>query len=269
MKNEFKGNPLIEIPKNIPSYNFLTGDFGKEVLEEYNSVVMQNYKGNSKLKALSFSDNVVKGSNTYSIFLMNKILEKVGLRTANLSDIQKIIDKSETFLKGFYVDLGVILRTKDAPNSYLANQLGKEAEEKNYSFSNEFPLVFKPSDLELIVDEYSSSGLGFKIKELGRPFNVSEFNNQNDNKSFKNTSNSGIPIFHKEGNRTLYTRDDGLSRVYLYGDGDLNVRDGDLEGSDDNGRVVVISDAEGCRTEKFNSITRFLINEELNSVFNE
>jgi len=27
MKAKFKGIPLIEMPKNIPSYNFLTGDF--------------------------------------------------------------------------------------------------------------------------------------------------------------------------------------------------------------------------------------------------
>lgn len=39
METEFKGNPLIEVPKNIPSYNFLTGDFGKEKLKEYNSIV--------------------------------------------------------------------------------------------------------------------------------------------------------------------------------------------------------------------------------------
>jgi len=41
MKTKFKGNPLIEIPKNIPSYDFLKGDFGEEILKEYNSIVRE------------------------------------------------------------------------------------------------------------------------------------------------------------------------------------------------------------------------------------
>ena len=69
MKTQFQGNPLIEIPKNIPSYNFLIGNFGKEFLEEYNGIVKSNYKDNSNLKVLKFTDNVIKGSNSYSIFL--------------------------------------------------------------------------------------------------------------------------------------------------------------------------------------------------------
>ena len=176
---------------------------------------------------------------------MNKILSKEGLRTANLSDVQKIIDRDENFLKKFYVDLGVVLRTKNEPNSYLANQLGKEAKEMGYKFSNKSPLVFKPSDLELIVDSDSPSGLGFKIKESGNPFNVSEFNNKNDSKSFKKANEKGIPIFDKEGNRTLYTRDDGLSGVYLNRYSDLSSGGDYLAGSSDNGRVVAVSDAEG------------------------
>lgn len=54
MRTQFQGNPLIEIPKNIPSYNFLKGDFGKEFLEEYNEIVKSDYKDNLNLKVLNF-----------------------------------------------------------------------------------------------------------------------------------------------------------------------------------------------------------------------
>ena len=164
MKTQFQGNPLIEIPKNIPSYNFLIGNFGKEFLEEYNGIVKSNYKDNSNLKVLKFTDNVIKGSNSYSIFLVNDILSKQGLRTATSSDVQKIVNKDKSFLSGIYVDLGIVLRTENSPNEYLAKQLGKQAKERNYEFSNKSPLVFKASDLELILDNNSDSGLGFKIK---------------------------------------------------------------------------------------------------------
>ena len=245
MKTQFQGNPLIEIPKNIPSYNFLIGNFGKEFLEEYNGIVKSNYKDNSNLKVLKFTDNVIKGSNSYSIFLVNDILSKQGLRTATSSDVQKIVNKDKSFLSGIYVDLGIVLRTKNSPNEYLAKQLGKQAKERNYEFSNKSPLVFKASDLELILDNNSDSGLGFKIKESANPFNASELNNRNDGEKFNQTNENGIPIFDKKGNRTLYTREDGLSRFYLDWDSDLYSRSGNLANSNDDGRVVVAKDAEG------------------------
>ncbi len=245
MKTKFKGIPLIEIPENIPSYNFLIEDFGKEILNEFYSVVKSKYKDNSNLKVLNFRDNIVKGSNSYSIFPMSEILSKYGLRTIIPSDAQKIINKDENFLRGIYVDLGLVLRTENAPNEYLAKQLGKQARERNYKFSNEAPLIFKSSDLELILDSNSNSGLGFKIRESASPFNASELSNKNSGKTFRITNENGIPIFDENGNRTLYTRGNGLSGFGLGRDSDLVSGDGVLAGSSDDGRVVVVRDAEG------------------------
>ena len=242
---EFKGKPLIEIPKNIPSYNFPEGDFGKEIVDEYNSVVKSKYEDNSNLKVLTFKDNVVKGSNDYAIFLMNDLVAKYGLRTVNPADTQKIIDINENFLKGFYVDLGVVLRNENGANEYLARQLAKQAKDRNYNFSNSNPLVFKPSDLELIVDKNSSSGLGFKIKDLASPFNAPALSYKNDNKKFNKTNENGVPIFDKNGNRTNYTTENGLSRFGLYRVSDLDSGSGNLSGSGDGGRVVLLNDAVG------------------------
>ncbi len=243
-KVEFKGNPLIEIPKNVPSYNILEGDFGKEVLKKYNSIVEQKYKGNANLKVLNMDKGIVKGSNTYSIFLMeNDVLPEFGVRCTNHADVQRIINKDKNFLNEVYVDLGTVLRTESSPNEYLARQLGKQAKDRKYQFSNELPLVFKPSDLELILDNISPSGLGFKIKDSATPFNAKELSRKYDRKTFKVTNESGMPIFDNGGNRTNYTRDDALSGFDLDGDSGLGSRCGDLAGSSDVGRVVVLNDA--------------------------
>lgn len=253
MTAEFKGIPLIK-RLDEPNYNFLIGDFGKEMNDEYNSVVKSDYKDNSNLKVLNFKDNIVKGSNSYSIFLMNKMLSKYELRTVNSSDAQKIINSDENFLKGVYTDLGVVLRTEDNPNGYLARQLGKQANERRYKFSNSNPLVFKPSDLELIVDNNSPSGLGFKIQDSASPFNASELSNKNSDKKFKKTNDNGVPIFDKNGNRTNYTENEGLRRFFLDGDSGLISGVDNLADSDGDGRVVILNDAEGVALKKLDNL---------------
>lgn len=203
------------------------------------------------MKVLNFSEGIVKGSNSYSIFLMNKILEKEGLRTATFLDVQKIINKEDSFLRGVYVDLGLVLRTEDNPNIYLAKQLGEQAKQRNYKFSNSNPLVFKSSDLELILDGDSPSGLGVKIRESANPFNALGLSNKNYGKKFKHTNEIGIPIFDKNGNRTNYTRNDGLSGSGLGRLLDLYSWDDNLAGSIGGGRVVIWDDAEGVALKNF------------------
>ena len=242
MKTKFQGIPLIEISENIPSYNFLQGEFGKEFLKEYNKLIKSDYKNNSNLKILNFKENIVKGSNIYSVFLANDILSLCRLRTATPADIQKIIDKDKNFLSHFYVDLGIVLRTENNPNEYLAKQLGKQAKERGYKFSNKSPLVFKTSDLGLILDNNSNSGLGFKIKESASPINVLQFDNKNNNKIFNQTEN-GYPIliFDKYKDRTLYTIDEGLSGFLLGSNSYLDSGNGGLAVSASIGRIVVVN----------------------------
>jgi hypothetical protein len=267
MKAEFKGNPLIEIPKNIPSYNFLTGDFGEEVLEEYNSKVKQYYQDNSNLKVFNLNNGIVTGSNSYSIFPMFEILSKYGLRNANPADVQKIINKDKDFLRGVYVDLGLVLRTENSPNEYLAMQLSKQAKDRKYEFSDSYPLVFKSSDLELIADNNSRSGLGFKIKESATPFNAPELSHKNYSKKFKITNENGVPVFDKNGNRTNYTQDNGLSRFYLGRYSGLDSRNDGLAGLGGGfGRVVVLNDAEGVAPKIFESDLKQAKDKYLNSL---
>ena len=233
-------------------YSFLKGDFGKEIVDEYNSVVKSKYRDNFELKVLTFQDNVVKGSSDYAIFLMNDIIAKYGLRTVNPANTQKIIDINEDFLKGFYVDLGIVLRNENETNEYLARQneylarqLANQAKDRNYKFSNSNPLVFKPSDLELTLDNNSFSGLGFKIKDSAIPFNAPELSYENNSKKFNKTNENGVPIFDINGNRPNNTMDiieNGLSRFSLYTDLGLDSWNDDFYGSREIGRIVLVND---------------------------
>jgi len=250
MTAEFKGKPLIKISKNTPSYNFLEGDFGKEMLKEYNSNVKSKYKDNFNLKVLTFWDNLVKGSNIPSVVLMNQILSNFNIRTANSVDVQKIIIYDKDFLKNSYVDLGVVLRNENGTNEYganeyLARELAKQAKDRKYEFSNSNPLVFKPSDLELTLDNNSPSGLGFNIKDSANPFNAFQLSNKNNNKKFNTTDEKGMPFFDEDENRTNYTRENGLSRFSLVRYSLLCSDYLNLSDSVDDGRIVVFNDTKG------------------------
>ena len=53
---EFTGKPLIQIPKVIPQANFLTGDFGKAVAEEYQGRTKTDYCDNQRLRVLQYDE---------------------------------------------------------------------------------------------------------------------------------------------------------------------------------------------------------------------
>ena len=88
---EFKGKPLIEMPKSVPTANFLEGDFGKAVHSEYKGRAERDYGDASALKVLSYSDGVAKGSNPFAVVLVNQIVREEGLRTATPADLERIL----------------------------------------------------------------------------------------------------------------------------------------------------------------------------------
>jgi len=225
----------------ITQYGFLKGKFGQEVLKKYNSLIKSEYNNNPNLDVLNFGNEVIEGSNIPSVVLMNKILSKYNLRTANPVDVQNIIENNENFLNETYVDFGLVLRSEEGTNEYFAKELAKQAKERKYEFSNSNPLVFKASDLELIVDNNSPLGLGFNIKDSATPFNASELSYDYEEKRFNKTNEKGMPIFDEEGKRILFTNEDGLSRLYLTWSLNLGSKYDKIAGSYDMGRIVVMN----------------------------
>ncbi len=248
---KFNGTPLIEIPKEYPTIGFLEGDFGKAVLNEYKGR-LKDYN-NKRLDVLTYDDGIVKGSNSFAVVLLNKILNEEGLRTANQSDLEKSLKMNDLDFKGTYEDTALILRNEQNPNAYMAGCLMKQVKERNKKLK--MPVMIPLSQLELISDQGSEYGLNFKLKEDAEIIYAPILNKKTGNFSFEDIDEkTGLPNKLSDGDRTLYTIDSGLSRLYLYRYLDLDARDGDLAFSSSGGRVVVVS---GEATENLNS---YLVN---------
>jgi len=246
IKQKFNGKPLIEVPKEYPTIGFLEGDFGKEVLNEYKGRA-KDY--NKHLDILSYKYNIVQGSNPFAVVLMNKVLNEEGLKTASQSDLEKAIKLNALSLNGTYEDTALILRNENNPNSYLAKHLMKQVKERNKKAKT--PIMITLNQLELVNDTASEYGLAFKLKEDAEIIYAPILNDEVGNFSSEDIDEkTGLPIKLGKGNRTLYTRDSGLSRLCLGRNLGLSARDDDLANSDSDGRVVVVS---GEATEKFSN----------------
>ena len=75
------------------SYSFLEGDFGRQVLEEYNQLVQGEYQNASALQKLSFADDVIKGSNPFAFVLLNRVLQNHGKWVARPVDLERALKK--------------------------------------------------------------------------------------------------------------------------------------------------------------------------------
>mgnify|MGYP001563577549 CR=1 FL=1 len=242
--SKFNGKPLIEIPAFIPTIGFLEGDFGKEILGEYQERVTKDYGKASALNVLSYGDGVVKGSNPFAVVLMNRIANQSGLRVANQADLELAIKANALALRGQYEDTGLVLRSEDEPNLYLAGKLMQQIRTRNPNAK--MPAMIQLSDLELVTDSSSPHQLAFKIKDDAEiSYDLSVLNKDGSFSSEDIDKKTGLPTkTGSNGNRNLYTRNSGLSRLVLGRDLGLDSRSDGLAYSVGDGRVVLVS-AEG------------------------
>ena len=238
---KFQGIPLIKIPEYIPTANFLGGNFGKAVLKEYKQRAKSDYNNASVLNVLEYENGVVKGSNPFTAVLINQIIKSEGLRTATQADLEKILKINAFDLRGFYEDPALVLRNEGEPNKYLAQHLAKQIKARQNKNKNKYPVMIPLNGLELKNDQNSDYGLAFKLTDETEIIYAPELNNKNNNKTFSQTNENGLPIFNEQGNRNLYTISPGLSGLYLSGYLDLDSYCNDLAGSNSGGRVIVVS----------------------------
>jgi hypothetical protein len=237
---EFKGKPLIEIPEIIPVVNFLEGNFGRVVLEEYKGRAKADYNNVSALDVLSY-DEVVKGSNPFAVVLVNQIVSPEGLRTATHADLERAIKANALPLNGHYEDTGLVLRGKENPNRYLARDLMAQIKARNPKAK--MPAMVPLSELELVADENSPYKLGFKLKENAQIFyDLSVLNKDRGFSSGDIDENTGLPRkTTSNGDRFLYTKNNsGLCGLFLGRGLCVGSVDEDLAYSDGGGRVVVV-----------------------------
>ncbi len=185
-------------------------------------------------KARSTLNIPIEDSNLFKVLLLNQI----GIRTATLPELGIILESNPEFLSSHYEEApSVVLRSKEdfyQDNNYLINQLSKDLKIKNFKV----PLVI--NGLKIKEDNDSVYGLSFNAKEA-QIIKAPELKHSNNQKTFSKLNEKGMPIFDEKATKTLYTRDNGLSRLYLDGVLDLVSEDEDLAGSDGAGRVVIVS----------------------------
>ncbi len=121
------------------------------------------------MKVLSL-DNIkgvktIVGSNTFAPILVYQILENQGLRVATLSDIERTLEYRSPLeiRRNNYVDLGIVLRSRGEPNSYLANNLVDQLE--NRGEKPDSPIVIPLYSMKLVNDKNSNYGLTLRLRE--------------------------------------------------------------------------------------------------------
>ena len=222
--DELKMNwkPLIEMPKNIPSVSFVTD---KELLKEYNGRVKSDFDNNSALRVLGYDNGVMTGSNPFAVALVNSIVAPLNYRVASQADLEKALSLNALPFQGQYEDSALVLRSRSNPNEYLAGNLADQVEKRGYNLKK--PLVIPLSGLEVVKDDKSQHGLAFKLTDKSQIIVAPILSS--DNGSYIDSSQmdaeTGLPtcVFPKSrsGNRQLWTRDSGLSRLYLNGSLDV------------------------------------------------
>jgi hypothetical protein len=241
-----EAKPLIAIP-NIPQIGFFGGEQGKEI----NDSIKRDYKEFSAMQVGSYSNGKIVGSNPfYAVGVQSKL--PFGVRVSTQSDLEDAMRKDVLDLSGTYEDTGLVLRTNGDPNSYLAGNLMKQVKERIGKLGK-MPVMIPLYGIGIVKDQDSPHGLAFKLKDDAE-INYAPILNKSNNSNFNSEDidiKTGLPKKIGKGNRTLWTRDSGLSRLFL--GRDLYLISGDsLAYSDDDGRVVLVSTAEGGSQAFFN-----------------
>ena len=239
-----KSQPVTPVQQSSPlmnnaNYSFLEGDFGRQVLEEYNQLVQSEYQNAFALQKLSFADNLVKGSNPFAFVLLNRLLQNHGKWVTRPIDLEKALEKEAIDLKGTYGDSGLVLRSENNPNEYLAKNLASQVKGKGYNVGGDTVMI-PLAGLELVYDSNSPNYLSFQLTDSSEIIYAPQLNKTNHNKKFNKADEKGLPIFGDNGLRTLYSSEDsGLCRLYRCRDLDLNAWNADLAYSLPDGRVIV------------------------------
>jgi len=227
---------------NNASYSFLEGNFGRQVLEEYNKLVQSEYQNASALQKLSFADDVVKGSNPFAFVLLNRVLQNHGKWVARPVDLERALKKEAINLRGTYGDSGLCLRSENNPNQYLAKNLASQVKGKSYNVGGDTVMI-PLAGLDLKYDVNSPHNLSFQLTDSSEIIYAPQLNKTNHSKKFNRADEQGLPIFEDSGSRTLYSNESGgLCRLCRYRGSDLYARNEDLANTDSDGRVIVCAE---------------------------
>jgi len=247
---DFKWN----VPKIIVSLP--EGKSAEALFQDY----LKCAENSDALNVLKYNGQTITGSNVFANGLINYILRDSGIRTSVPRDDVSgdILNKIRN---NYYSDFNALVAQKDQPSSEKNKGLWKRvielAEEKKGSVK--FPFMI--SGFYVLPDKIDKD-YGIKIVPASN-FEIIEderLSGNYNNWKFENVDENGLPVDlnKNKGSKTLYTRNNGLSRFYLDRDSDVDSNDRDLVVSNDVGRVVLVSNAESVANAKLFSVDKML-----------
>jgi len=192
-------------------------------------------------------NKVVLGSTPFLVSGVDDVVRKYGCRTPRLVDLS--LPGVMAFSNGkHYVDAKTLVARSERDldfydnNNSLLRKIFELAEEELRRIKKSFMI----EGFRFVPDDSTSYGLTivkgneFRViqdKRLAGKYNGSHFNEVDE---------FGIPIFTRNGVRTWYARDEGLSRLCLNNDLNVDSSSRSLNGSGSSGGVMVLG-AEGTR----------------------
>ena len=227
-------------------FGFMTGEYGKTILHEYEDRVKKDYGSVNPLKVLNWDskNEVVVGSNPFAVVLMNKILAEEGLRTATQIDLERIIGSYPFFLMQNNEDTGLVLR-EWGQSRYIENSLRAQIKARNVL--SKTPIMIPLTELDLVKDKESPYRLTFKLKDSANIFYDLSILNK-DVFFYYDPSNikSGLPFVEDNSSgRYLCIRNDGLARFSMNSTLNIDTSSIRFSLSDNENRIVIIKDKAG------------------------
>ncbi len=215
-----------------------------QILNAYKEGI-NSYKGRAFNSLNIFQDRKrdLAESNCFAPLKLRELFPQ-GTRLATMADLGRATEINPGFLREFYSDTGLVLRTAGdsyKENDFLAKDLARQLKKRKITLDS--PKVIYFDALDLRQDLNLVYGLAYNLNEKAT-FGVNIIDApelMNDMKFKTMKEKTGIPLMDNKGNRNFYTRQDGLSRFSISGGSNVNSDYGGLAYSYINGRVVVVS----------------------------
>lgn len=190
------------------------------------------------------NEKLMKGSNPFISARIDTEVRPLGLRVANLRDLSR--PEVMAMVKGrYYSDSPVLVvrsnkdsNTRNLPLIKIISELTEGVDGRV-----EFPFMLTGYDVVKLPEDEDGYGVGIVKRDDFKAVHDDRLSGKYNGWKFDNVDEIGLPsgLNKSKGSRTLYTKDEGLAGFCLDWDLDLVSVDGNLQGSNAIGRVVVVS----------------------------
>lgn len=243
---------------------------GKDAEKLYNAIKEDEklFGEDSELGFLDYNSSEIRGSNPLRTGQIYNLIKDSGIRVSVLRD--NINGDIFNLIKGrYYSDFNALVVHKNKPSYEKNNGLWKKVIELAEKTNGNVKYPFMVQGFYVLPDK-TEKDYGIKIVPAPN-FEIIEsdkFSEKYNGWKFDNLDNEGVPfdLNKSNGDFTLLTRNDGLSGVFLDGDGGLYAGGDGLAGSGDCGRVGFVNDAAGVAPKSFD--VEKAINEKISKLEN-